>query len=131
MTTQIDLLDRRIALLTCALERAGWTPVHVDIDATSLGVYCVLRRLSDGLRVTLHGTERRATLTTEYRVVTRETHYGLPCDRTRYELLGRRQYSGVRSAARGLRNYLIDNTEGDMSLLDSGVRALLNPRAMQ
>lgn len=130
MTQELDMTDRRIALLNHALERAGWSARYVDIDAERLHIRGVFVRMSDGLMVTFDGGEKRASLTAEYPV----THHVLVgrervrCERVRYELLSRQQYTGVRPAARGLRNYLLDNADRDISLIDRAVRGLFHTK---
>lgn len=103
-----------VALFEVALERIGWSPRALEVDAVRGRVRLELVRLSDARRVTLDAREgRRASITREASV-TRRVVIGrrgdrMPVDRLSYELLGRSYHEGWRSAMRALAHYVADN----------------------
>ena len=126
--SSLRLVDSRVSDLVQALEQAGWRLTSAEID-THASTARIEIKGGDRL-ITLDARNGRATLTREIvRIDTvRVGRRGDTCrvDRLHTTFLGRSRYDGLRSAMRGLANYLADNAP-IAALPISDTRRLLAP----
>jgi len=131
LVASVDAIaDRRVEVLTAALQRLGWQCQQADLDLSARTARIRLK----------HHTGRVVTLDADGlgRVsLTREQHssctvlVGRRGDRWRaerevVEFLGRTRHTGIRSAMRSLADYLADNSGVDRALARAPLAGLLS-----
>lgn len=123
------LADRRASALSAALGQLGWECVQADVDLRAMKARLCLQHHS-GRIVTLDADgSGRASVTREQQEW-RTEHTGrrgdrFLADRLGVAFLGRSRYPGIRSAMRGLADYLADNAGVDRQLARAPLAGLL------